>query len=362
MAQLFDNEWKREDLLRRTGRLSQLCGVRMYEFMDGKEKGSRAADVRTGSGLIFTLLLDRAMDIGPAEFAGCPLAWHSCTGFPHPSYFIPFRDCWLGTFGGGLVTTCGLSNVGTYNVDTGKEFGLHGVITSSPAENVKIDYKWNGDDLDICVEGTVREAAVFGPNLALHRLIWTRLGEKKIFIEDRITNEGYQESPVMFLYHINIGWPILDKDTIFITPSKKVTPLNAEAEKEKDDYPFFDFPQKEFREKVYHHDMIPDPSGNVQLAVVNPSLHSPCFGIYLKYPYRELPRFTQWKMIGEGTYVLGLEPGNSSVMGRSRERAEGTLQYLDPGESRSFHLEIGVISSQEEMNQISDLVDNLLRG
>jgi hypothetical protein len=67
-------------------------------------------------------------------------------------------------------------------------------------------------------------------------------------------------------------------------------------------------------------------------------------------------------MIGEGTYVLGVEPGNCSVLGRARERAEGTLQYLEPGKSLVFHLEIGVISSPEEMNQISDLVDNLLRG
>ena len=359
MVQLFGREWSRSEISKRVGNLSQLGGARLFEFSDGKARGARGVDVRTGSGLAFTILLDRAMDIGPAEFAGCPLSWQSCTGFAHPSCFLPLGNQWLRTFGGGLFTTCGLQNVGASNLDEGEQLNLHGMITGSPAENVKVDQHWNGDDLDICVEGTIREAAVFGPNLILQRLIWTRLGEKKIFIEDRITNQGFSPSPLLILYHINIGWPLLDESTMLIIPTEKVHPRDEEAEKEK--HSSFTSPRGGYREKVFFHELIPDSSGYIQSAVVNPNLQSLCFGIYVKYPQRELPRFTEWKMMGEGTYVLGIEPGNCGVLGRAEEKKRGTLQYIMPGETKTFHLEIGMITTPEELDQISDSINNLLK-
>jgi len=361
MAQLFGREWGKEDILRHIGRISQVCGINQYEFLDGKARGMRAAEVRTGSGLVFTVLLDRAMDIGAAEYAGCPLSWNSCTGLCHPSYFLPIQNHWLDTFGGGLITTCGLSNVGIANMDNGKEHPLHGVITGIPAENVKVDYSWHGNNLDISIEGTVREASVFGPDLTLQRLIWTRMGERKIFIEDRVTNEGYHPCPIMFLYHINIGWPILDKESVLIIPSRNTIPRDAAAEEDMDRFASFQAPQKNYEEKVFFHEMIPDSAGNIQMAVINSSLESPCFGIYIKYPYKELPRFTQWKMIGEGVYVLGIEPGNCEVRGRAWEREKGTLQYVESGKSRTFHLEIGVITTPEEVSQISDQLEDLMK-
>jgi hypothetical protein len=361
MVQLFGKEWKKEDLLSRIGRLSQVGGVSQFEYSDGKARGLRAAQIRTGSSLIFNVLIDRAMDIGAAEFSGYPLGWHSCTGLCHPSYFLPLKSHWLDSFGGGLLTTCGLTNVGRANQDQQKDLPLHGVISATPAENININYTWHGDNLDLSIEGIIRESSVFGPNLSLRRLIWTRLGEKKIFVEDVVTNEGGISSPLMFLYHTNIGWPIFDKDAFMIMPSRNVEIINAETEEEMEYFAFFRDPEKKATEKVYSHDLIPDSSGNIRLAVVNPNLGHPCFGVYLKYPFKELPRFTQWKMMAEGTYVLGLEPGNCGVRGRAAERANGTLEHLEPGQSRSFHLEIGVITTPEELSQISDLVEDLIK-
>ena len=359
MAQLFGKEWTKKDLSRRMGRLSQVGGVREFVFTDGAANGMRAAEVKTGSGLNFTILLDRAMDIGAADFAGYPLNWESGVGYVHPAYFRHGGTQWLRTFGGGLLTTCGLSNVGAPNVDEGKEYSLHGVITALPAENVRIEQCWKGEDLEMSVSGTMRETSVFGPDLCMDRLIWTRLGEKKIFIEDCITNNGEKDTPLMFLYHINIGWPIVDEGTLFILPSKKMTPRDAESESDKENFDTFQSPQKDFKEKVFSHEMIADSAGYVPIAVVNPNLRNMCFGIYIKYTRQEMPRFTQWKMLGEGTYVLGLEPGNCSVLGRAEERKRGTLQIIQPGESKTFHLEIGIINTPEELNQISDLINNL---
>jgi hypothetical protein len=94
------------------GDLSQIAGIKLGEWSDGSERGLRVADVRTGSGLGFTVLLDRGMDICLAAYKGLPLAWVSPTGFSHPMYFDPQGFHWLRTFGAGLLTGCGLTSAG----------------------------------------------------------------------------------------------------------------------------------------------------------------------------------------------------------------------------------------------------------
>ena len=39
-----------------------------------------------------------------------------------------------------------------------------------------------------------------------------------------------------------------------------------------------------------------------------------------------------WKMMGEGEYVVGMEPSNCLTGGRANERANGTLREIEPGE------------------------------
>ena len=76
------------------------------------ERGIRALEFRTGSGLAFDVLVDRAMDIGPAEHAGRSFGWRSATGLRHPSLH-EYRDedglAWLRSFSG-LVVTAGLDH------------------------------------------------------------------------------------------------------------------------------------------------------------------------------------------------------------------------------------------------------------
>ena len=66
----------------------------------------------------------------------------------------------------------------------------------------------------------------------------------------------------------------------------------------------------------------------------------------LTWSAKQLPVLVQWKMPGEGTYVLGIEPGNCRVGGRVAERERGTLAHLKPGESRTYELEFEVQASR----------------
>jgi len=58
-------------------------------------------------------------------------------------------------------------------------------------------------------------------------------------------------------------------------------------------------------------------------------------------------------MMGEGTYVLGMEPANCWVQGRAKERERGTLQFLDPGEERVFILQIGILEGIEAITHFA---------
>ena len=43
-------------------------------------------------------------------------------------------------------------------------------------------------------------------------------------------NQSFATDPVMMIYHINFGWPMLDEGAKVYTSAKKVTPRDAEAE------------------------------------------------------------------------------------------------------------------------------------
>jgi hypothetical protein len=75
-----------------------------------------------------------------------------------------------------------------------------------------------------------------------------------------------------------------------------------------------------------------DSSGQVSCALMNENLAGDGFGFYIKYRKEQPPQFIEWKMVGEGTYVMGMEPANCLVEGRDKERERGTLRFLEPGE------------------------------
>ena len=85
MTRLFGRSWSRQELTRYTGSMDQLGGVHPSVLDDGKGRGIRTAQFETGSGLAFTVMLDRGMDIGSTRFKGAPLAWESSVGPAHPS-------------------------------------------------------------------------------------------------------------------------------------------------------------------------------------------------------------------------------------------------------------------------------------
>lgn len=354
MARLWGRDWTREELEQRVGDIGQIGGVRLIELADGKERGVRAAQFRTGTGFAFTALIDRGLDISHAEWCGRAMNWRSMTEDAHPAYFEPEGLGWVRTFYGGLLVTCGLNWAGApcHDPHAGparlgpRDLGLHGHISHTPAKNVYADGRWEGDDYHMWLRGRCQEGLVFGENLILEREIRTTLGSNAITVTDRVENAGYDRVEHMLLYHINIGFPAVDADAELLSPSRRITPRDAAAEEGQERARTLDAPIPGYHEKAYFHDLGAAAGGTTGTAVVNRKLN---FGVYVKFNRNELPWYSQWKQMGQRNYVVGMEPANCLPLGRVTEREAGRLQYLEPREVREYTLELGALTTAEEI-------------
>jgi hypothetical protein len=52
-------------------------------------------------------------------------------------------------------------------------------------------------------------------------------------------------------------------------------------------------------------------------------------------------------MLGEGHYVVGIEPSTNRAAGRMDARERGELIILQPGERRQYDLELGALVGAE---------------
>jgi hypothetical protein len=361
MASLFGQVYTRQDLLKRVGLMDQIAGVQLSELIDGIGRGVRVAHVRTGGGLSFQVLIDRGLDIYNAEYNGIPLAWVSSTGPTHPFLFEPPDLGWRRTFYGGLMLTCGMTTIGAPSVDQGEALGLHGRVSNLPASNVSYGGYWEGERYFVFIEGQVRETMVFGENLLLHRRIEAELGGNTLSVSDTVTNEGFLPTPHMLLYHVNAGFPVVDDGARLISPSRNVTPRDADAAGGASAYNRFSAPEPSYREQVFFHEMAAGADGSVTAALANPDFNAgQGFGFYVRYRQNELPCFNEWKMMGESVYAVGMEPATNWVSGRAKERKRGALRILQPGEQCHYHITFGLLTSTGQIAQIEDAVRQAL--
>lgn len=328
---------KRRELLQYIGNQAQAGGARHYELTDGMGRHLRAIDINSGSGLQYTVLPDRGMDISLASFRGTNLVYISPNGETHPAFYEPEKAGWLRTFTGGLLTTCGLTYLGPPVKDGDDDLGLHGRYSTLPAKQLADMSEWKDDEYHICIKGITEEATLFGTKLRLDRSIKTVMGHNIIQIADKVTNFGFSESPFTILYHMNFGYPLLSEDAELIINPEKTIPRDETAVNGLADFMKFTKPQTGFREQVFFHILKSDANGDSKVTLVN---RKAGISVTLKFDRSRLPFFTQWKMMGEGDYVLGLEPGNVPVKNRKVLREEGLLPCIQPGETFENEIEI----------------------
>jgi len=333
--ELFGRSFTRRELEAYSSDLRQFADIRLVTLDDGQERGVRAAEVRTGSGLDFTVLLDRGMDIGAAVYKGIPLAWQSGTGAAHPSRYEPGGLGWLRTFHGGLLALCGLTHVGFANPAVapanGETLGLHGRIGTIPAYDIDIERDWDADEPRLKLHGTVDEVVLFGSKLRLKRTISFTPGAAEFKVHDRVYNFGGVPAPLMILYHCNLGYPIVSPDSTLTSPAVSVVPRDAEAETGHAVWNQMQEPTPGCKEQVYWHEL-PGTDQPLTASIYNEKLK---VGVAIEFS-PSLTHLTEWKQMGFGDYTIGIEPGNCLPEGRVVAREKGYLQTLEPGAAATF--------------------------
>ena len=335
-------------LRRRVGDVSQLVSTRAARLADGAEDGVRVIDARAAGGISALILADRGLDLGPLWAAGHQVSWQSTTGPVHPAYY--HAEDWLRSFHGGMLTTCGLQNVGLPSEDEGSRYGLHGRVSNIAARNVTHRVIEEDGRFVAEVTGELRETDVFGADLLLRRRITLPMGETVVHVRDEVVNQGHAPAALMLLYHVNLGYPVVADGSVMRTPPAEIVPRDEGAERALPERTEFPAPQDGFVEKVYRHELAATEADTVSASIVNPGFEpTGGIGVTLSWDPRELPRMWQWRMLGPGMYVTGLEPANCGLAGRAAEREAGTLQMLEPGERRGFGISVRVSLGAEAM-------------
>jgi len=358
---LFGKQYTRQQFLEYVGCVQQVGGARRCRLEDGRESGTAAIEVDTGAGLRFTVLPDRGLDILQASFRGTNLAYLTPNGGAHPAYFEPQGLGWLRTFFAGLLTTCGLTTLGNPGMDGDVELGLHGRYTNTPARQVCDRSGWDGDDYRIELTGIIEEWMFFGEKLRLTRTISTSLGASSLTVTDVVENFGYAPAPFTILYHVNPGFPLLDADSELILSSKSTTSYDDYSAARMPANREFTAPVHGILEENYLHTMAADAGGRAHTALVNRRLDGG-LGLYASFDAATLPLLNEWKMLGPGEYVLGMEPCNAPCENRAVLREKGRLPMLEPGETRTMQVEIGVLAGNEAIDAFAEKINGLMTG
>jgi len=310
--------------------------VEPRQFIDFREAalpdGQRMIDAYNSSGLTYTVLPDRGLDVWTASYNGRSLTWISQNA-PYPP---DFGLSWLQQFNGGLLVTCGLTHTGPSETDPGTDEtrDLHGQYSRLRAAEVRVE---RDDPWALTLAGSVSETRLFGVQLRLERRYTLRLGEAAIHVADRVTNRGDRSAPLMVLYHVNLGYPLVAAGARLDTPHALVVPRDAEARAGAATWAEYGPATPRFAEQVYFHHLKQADGKTCAL------LSRDDFGLLWEWDPAQMPYLTQWKNTREGIYVCGVEPGNCIPEGQNRARASGRLPMIEPGESRDFALTLRVV-------------------
>ena len=296
-------------------RISNLCqqvSIHRYTLTEGEECGLDVLDCTVG-GLRFLINLSRAGDIMQMYHEGINLSFVSKNGFNN--YTCNF----LNRFEGGMLYTCGLDSVG------GREgYELHGTLHLKSAQLLHAEANETG----VRIELIVRDGALFGKNLVLRRTYTATLGENTLHVTDTLANHGTRDEQYCLLYHVNVGYPMLDAGARIAAEIDCAEPRTPYAKKNQDTLYEISAPIDNEEESCYF----------LKLSSPGIALENEHVGkrFVLSYSMDTLSEFVLWKSPASGDYALGLEPSTTKLDDAF------AYQTLKRGESVRFELCLGI--------------------
>lgn len=348
--------------------IHQIGGIRTGTLdSPGAGGGVRVAFFDTGAGFRFTVALDRGGDIIDAQYNHLGLAYLSPNGLkpPNPAYHV--GNEWLRNWPGGLVTTCGPEYIGGSRTEGGVKTSLHGRYSNTAAvvESLKNpDLRQGRTEFELVL--LVRDTSMFGPVFNIRRTLRCTLGQPEVIIEDEVTNEGDTPTPHHWLYHCNLGYPLLDAGARFVyrgaaeywiaPPPPGQDIVQPLAREEMNQLKLVPEPMAEHvggGERGLIVDVEPDANGLCRVGLIN---EARALGLEFSYSSQAMPRLAHWQHYGpQGAYVSGIEPFYGSLLGSARDRHPLAVTTLAPGESRRYQLRLRLLSTVEGRRQLLDV-------
>lgn len=325
------------------GNSLQIRGAEKYTLEGSKCDGMHFLYVRNGLGLELWISLDRAGDVSRAIYKGENMGYFSPCGYVAPQYYDAKGAGFLKSFTAGFFTTCGLTAVGSPCIDEGEELPLHGTVSHIPAELNSIAENKN----ELVIKLTVTDAVIFGRKLTMERMYTVSYTENKFEVKDTVTNLSSSTSPYMILYHCNMGYPLLNENSIVKIPNNGVVARDEQAEKFIETATDMEKPQADYQERCYYYD-VKKCGKTANVGIYSPDIRK---GMVMSYDVESLPCFTEWKMMGKTEYVLGLEPGNCTPDGRDVMRKNGTLKFLQPEERKTTSVSFSFVSDERDFDE-----------
>lgn len=362
---VFGHELSLERLRRRTGDLSAVAGIRPVVLDNGAERGVRAIDLRTSSGLELEILVDRALDLGALRFRGTPIGWRSGNGFRHPGLHEHNDEgglAWLRALDG-LLVSGGLDHTlfGGEVDATGYNYppkqmvthGLHGRLTAIPARLLEAQEVIENGRTVLRVRGEVIQATSFGEHLRLTRQIDVDFDGCEVRLHDVVDNLGFERTPHMFLYHLNFGWPVVDEGTEFVAAIRSQLWASDSTTQQGVPYHTLSAPLPGFIEQVYEHELIAGEDGLHRVALVRADGE---LGVEVSWDASGMSNFLEWLNLREGQYGVGLEPSTHHVAGDSAARSDGSMIWLEHGDSREYNTTIRILCGREETSAARSVI------
>lgn len=338
---------KKKEIYQYAGSMQQIAYIRQITCNEGRSSGLKMFDVKNEC-LQYQVMCDKCLDVAGFSYKGINMNFLSKPGLQGRNHYDTNGAEALRSIMGGLFFTAGFENICAPYKNAAGEYPLHGRIRTTPAEHLTAEESWTEDGLVLRVSGTMREAELFGENMVLRRTIETVVGEKVVKLTDEIENESFREEPLMLLYHINLGYPFLSPDIKLYIPTKSVTARDEDAIGHEKEYDRMEQPKENEPEYVFIHDMKSTSEKDTWILAINPVLK---LGMKIQYNMKNLPCFMEWKSIGAGDYVIGLEPSNSSVYGRGYHEKNDTLHTLEAFEKERNEITFTVLDGEDEIRK-----------
>ena len=296
----------------RISNFAQVATLRRYVMTDGVEKGLEVIDCDNGK-IRFLLNVTKALDVMQLFHKGQNVSFLSKNAFTARE--VGFLD----RFEGGMLYTCGLDSVG------GREgYEIHGSLHNTPAEVVLAECDEDG----IAVEAIMRSTSLFGQNLVLRRRVTSAIGSDTVTIEDTLTNQGFKTEDYCLLYHVNVGYPMLDEGAEVVADIKSSVPRTEWSANTAADMLTISDSVAGQEESCYFL-TLGSPSASLQNKKLGKKFT-------VSYSGDTLPHFLEWRSMASGDYALGLEPCTTELDGHFK------ASKIDASESVRFTLSLSV--------------------